>query len=167
MFSTRFRTCFRDLAAAVFRTFLRRKRTEMQLYKPVRETIADVGKAGVARFDDEIRKSLLSSFGLAQNAFQRLPPAADLPAQTENRAKPKPAPDPGAEAERVAMLDALEAARLHAKANGYFMPRSVDYAMLSELFTLDKAAVTKGLVELGHAVSQGESENYVSGKSSG
>ncbi len=162
-FNVRFARAFRSIAATAFRAFLRRKRTELQLYKPVRDAVADAGQAGIQRFDDEIRKSLLSSFDQAQKAFERPPPSDGAPGGLENRAKPKSPAAPDAEEERVAMHDALEAARLKGKEDGYFLPRNVDYALLAQLFMLDRTLVSKGLTELGHAVAHGEEgENYVS-----
>lgn len=157
-FSASFKDGFRAIAATIFRRFMRSKRTETLVYNPIREALSDKGDIGIAAHDPQIRKAVTAALSWAQKAYDR---AAPEPSSMENRAKPGMEPNKDEMEEKACAVEALERARLHARENGYFLPQSVDYDMLAVLFELDQAVLTQGITELGHAVSQGEGENYV------
>lgn len=160
-FSLQFQESFREIATAVARTCMRRKRVENQLYKPVRATLARDGQAGIQEHDEEIRKALQTAFASAQSAFRNAPAPGQTKAKTQKRAGTTSTAEAVAENDWLTMVETLETARVRSKAAGYFLPRAVDYDMLATVFSLNTDIVARSMRELGHAVTGAEDTAYV------
>lgn len=148
LFTMEFREGFRRLILALFRNFMRNKHSETSVYRQVRDILANDGNGDISRFDRQINSLVMSALDRAQDHYHKADAVPD---------------EDGAEipAEAEAARDAFQVAHLHAKESGYFIPYSMDFKTLAQVYTLDRKLIRQGLVELGNAVTQQANESYL------
>ncbi|RVU34170.1 hypothetical protein EOI86_23965 [Hwanghaeella grinnelliae] len=148
LFSPDFQEGFRRLLGVLFRSFMRNKHSETSVYKQVREILSGKVDGKVSRYDRQIG-------GLVRTALDRA---------QEHHDKAKAAEDSESEdipTEWEAVRDAFKVAQLHARDAGYFLPYTLTFENLAQIYTLDRKLILQGVNELGNAVLQGENANYV------
>lgn len=156
LFAPQFQDGFQKLLSVLVRNFMRSKHSETALYQPIRDILVGHDQSPISRYDKQIDNLVCTAFERAQKNHHPAEPSG--PDSTEKAANRSPL---SGDADKDAARDAIEVAHLHAQETGYFLPYDLDFESLSVIYTLDKESMVKGLVALGHAASQGESENYV------
>ena len=148
LFAPDFREGFRRLLAVLFRSFMRNKHSETSVYKQVREILAGKVDGEISRYDRQIGSLVRTALDRAQEHHNKAKAAED------NDSEDIP---PESEAAR----DAFKVAQLHARDAGYFLPYTLTFENLAQIYTLDRKLIVQGVNELGNAVLQGENANYV------
>lgn len=151
LFTMDFREGFRRLILALFRSYMRNKHSETSVYKPVRDILSGKTAGDVSRYDRQISSLVRSALDRAQDHYGKAQALAEAGETGENAIDP----------EQEAARDAFEVAHLHARDAGYFLPYSLDFKTLGQIFTLERKLIIQGLNELGNAVLQSEGANYV------
>lgn len=156
LFTPEFREGFRRLLTIIVRAYMRNKQSETAVYKQVRDILAGKTKGDISRYDRQITNLVRTALDRAQEHYIKSRAAGDGKAGAADDTASDDVPP-----EQEAARDALEVAYLHARDAGYFLPYSLDFEGLASIFTLNRKSIVQGLVTLGHAKVQGESENYV------
>ena len=156
LFTPHFREGFRRLMSVLVRRYMRNKHSETAVYKPVRDILSGKSTGTVSRYDRQISSLVRTALGRAQEHHSKAKAAGE--GTKDPAAKPEVTADTP---EQETARDAFEVAHLHAQETGYFLPYALDFDSLAILYRLDRKSVIQGLVSLGHAVLQAETENYV------
>lgn len=148
LFTPDFREGFRRLLSVLFRSFMRNKHSETSVYKPVRELLAGTVAGEVSRYDRQIGSLVRTALDRAQEHQTKAKAAEagdseDIPPEWE------------------AVRDAFKVAQLHARDAGYFLPYTLTFENLAQIYTLDRKLIVQGVNELGNAMLQGDNANYV------
>ncbi|WP_425405261.1 hypothetical protein [Hwanghaeella sp.] len=164
LFAPEFREGFRRLLSVLVRSYMRNKHSETAVYKQVRDVLSGKTVGDVSRYDRQINNLVRTALDRAQEHHGKARAAAEqsqAESQSMGTAGEGNSATPEVSPEQEAARDAFETAHLHAQDAGYFLPYSLDFEILAQIYTLDRKLIAQGLVALGHAVVQAETENYV------
>ena len=155
LFTPDFREGFRRLLGVLFRSFMRNKHSETSVYKQVREILSGKVAGDISRYDRQVGSLVRTALDRAQEHHNKAKAAEDSASDAADSA-PEDIPP-----EWEAVRDAFKVAQLHARDAGYFLPYTLTFENLAQIYTLDRKLIVQGVNELGNAVLQGENANYV------